>query len=408
VREALADTPVVLIHGPRQSGKSTLAKNLVNDEFPAAYVTFDDLTTLGAASSSPADFLERFDGPVVIDEAQRLPELFVAIKAAVDKDRRPGRFVLTGSADVRFVPAVADALVGRVEILTLWPLSQGEIEGRKGTFIDAVFAGHAPQPGAASLRRRELLERALIGGYPEAVRRRQEARRRSWFGAYVSTVLQREIRDLTQIEGLAELPRLLALVAARAGATQNIADLARVSGMPQSTVKRYLALLNAAFLVRRVPAWSENLGKRLLKSPKLYPVDAGLMAHLLGIDAEGLEAAAAPTGALLETFVVGELVKQVGWSETQPVIHHFRTARQQEVDVVLEDARRRIVGIEIKASSTARERDFRHLAFLRDTTGERFKLGVVVYSGQETVSFGERLYAVPVASLWRAGETRVS
>lgn len=403
VREALSDTPVVLIHGPRQSGKSTLARHLVSDDFPAEYVTLDDLTVLGAARASPADFLARFDGPVVIDEAQRVPELFLAMKAEVDRDRRPGRFLVTGSARVRFIPEISEALAGRVELLTLWPLSQGEIEGRADRFVDVVFRGEAPRAKGDPLDREQILDRALVGGYPEVVSRRQAARRRRWFESYITTIVQREVRDLAEIEGLADLPRLLALVAARAGAIQNISDLARATGMPQTTLKRYLALLVATFLVEKVPAWSGNLGKRLLKSPKLYPVDSGLMGHLVGLEREGLDVPGAPVGPLLETFVVGEIRKQLGWSDVQPEVHHFRSAGQEEIDVVLEDARQRVVGIEIKASSSVKARDFRHLERLRDDLGERFMIGLVLYTGSETVGFGNRLYATPISALWRCG-----
>lgn len=403
VIEALSDTPVVLIHGPRQSGKSTLARHLVSDEFPADYVTLDDLTVLGAARASPGDFLARFDGPVVIDEAQRVPELFLAMKAEVDRDRRPGRFLVTGSARARFIPEISEALAGRVEILTLWPLSQGEIEGRADGFVDLVFRGEAPRAKGDPLDREQILDRALVGGYPEVVSRRQAARRRRWFESYITTIVQREVRDLAEIEGLAELPRLLALVAARAGAIRNFSELARATGMPQTTLKRYLALMVGTFLVERVPAWSGNLGKRLLKSPRLYPVDSGLMGHLVGLEREGLHAPGAPVGPLLETFVVGEIRKQLGWSEVQPKIHHFRSAGQEEIDVVLEDARKRVVGIEIKASSSVERRDFRHLERLRDDLGGRFTLGLVLYTGRETVGFGERLYATPISALWRSG-----
>lgn len=403
VREALSDTPVVLVHGPRQSGKSTLAKKLVSDDFPAEYVTFDDLTVLGAARASPPDFLARFDGPVVIDEVQRVPELFLAIKDEVDRDRRPGRFLLTGSARVRFVPEIADALAGRVEILTLWPLSQGEIEGRSERFLDALFRGEIPRPEGAPLDRGEILGRALIGGYPEAFRRRQPARRRRWFASYLTTVLQREVRDLAEIEGMSELPRLVGLIAARAGALQNVSELARAAGLPQTTLKRYLALLVATFLVERIPAWSGNLGKRLIRSPRLYPVDSGLMGHVLGLEQDALDAFGTTVGPLIETFVVGEIRKQLGWSEARTTIYHYRSAGQEEVDIVLEDARGTVVGIEVKAGATVEARDFRHLERFRDDLGDRFVAGVVLYTGREIVGFGDRLHAVPVWTLWRAG-----
>jgi predicted AAA+ superfamily ATPase len=406
VRAALQDTPVVLINGPRQAGKSTLAQSLISDDFPAEYVTLDDATVLGAARAGPVDFLAGFSGPVIIDEVQRAPELLVALKAAADRDRAPGRYLLTGSAHFRFIPQIAEALVGRVEILTLWPLSQGEIEGRRETFLDRVLAGEAPRPRGESLNRRELLARAITGGYPEVVGRRASTRRRAaWFSAYLTTVLQREVRDLAEIEGLTELPRLLALVAARAGGLQNFSELSRVVGLPQTTLKRYLALLEATFLVQSVPAWSGNLAKRLLKSSKLYPTDTGLMSHLLGLEEGALEAPAspiAPIGPLLESFLLCELRKQVGWSEAAPTIHHFRSARQEEVDIVLEDRRRRIVGIEVKASATVEARDFRHLTQLRDDLGKRFVAGFVLHTGREAVAFGRDLRALPIAALWRS------
>lgn len=402
IHAALADTPVVLVHGPRQSGKSTLVKSLISHEFPARYVTFDDALVLSAARAGPADFLAGLKGPVVIDEVQRVPEILLAIKAEVDRRREPGRYLLTGSAHARFVPEISEALAGRVEILTLWPLSQGEIEGRKETFLDRVFSGDVPGAPGESLDRAHLLDRALIGGYPEAVRRRQPERRRTWFSSYVTTILQREVRDLAEIERLADLPHLLALVAARAGGLQNFSELARTSGMPQSTLKRYLALLEATFLVEAVPAWSGNLGKRLLKSPKLYPTDSGLMAHLQGLEREGLDAPGAPTGPLLETFVVAELRKQIGWSEVRPALYHFRSARQEEVDVLFEDRARRVVAVEVKASSAVEARDVRHLRQLREDLGKKFVKGLVLHPGREAVTFGRDLHALPVTTLWRS------
>ncbi|MGH7566215.1 MAG: ATP-binding protein [Gemmatimonadota bacterium] len=401
VQAALADTPVVLIHGPRQAGKSTLAKSLVGDDFPARYVSLDDLTVLDAARSSPPDFLASFDGPVIIDEVQRAPDLFLAIKEAVDRDRIPGRFLLTGSADVRLVPQISESLAGRIEIVTLWPLSQGEIEGIPEGFLDRLFDGEPPTARGEAIDRTELLERALIGGYPEVVQRGQRARRTAWFRAYVTTVLQREVRDLADLEGLTELPRLMALVAARTGALRNFSELSHASGLPQTTLKRYLALLEAAFLIRPLPAWSGNLGKRLIKSPRLYPTDTGLMGYLMGLDLERLDAPGAPTGALIEAFVVGEVRKQIGWSATQPTMHHFRSAAQEEVDLVLEDTRGRLVAIEVKAAARVEDHDFRHIRRFQEDVGRRFVTGLVLHAGREVVSFGPNLHAVPIAALWR-------
>ena len=402
VRAALEDTPVVVIHGPRQSGKSTLVQSLISESFPARYVTFDDAIVLSAARAGPADFLAGFEGPLVIDEVHRAPGILLAIKAEVDRRRAPGRYLLTGSTHVRFIPEISEALVGRSEILTLWPLSQGEIEGRRESFLDAVFGDVVPKPRGEPVDRAAIVGRALTGGYPEAVRRHQPGRRRAWFASYVTTILQREVRDLADVAGLADLPRLLALAAARAGGIQNFSELSRSSAIPQTTLKRYLALLEAVFLVQTIPAWSGNLGKRLLKSPRLYPVDSGLMAYLLGLDREGLDAPGAPIGPLLETFVVGEIRKQLGWSKIQLEIHHLRSAAQEEVDIVLEDRRRSVVAIEVKASSAVDERDFRHLKRLREDLGKRFLRGIVLHPGREAVTFGPELHALPLTTLWRS------
>jgi len=402
--EALSDSPVVLLNGARQTGKSTLTRTLASGEHPARYLTLDDATVLAAARSAPEDFLSALDGPAVIDEVQRAPDLFLVLKAAVDRARRPGRFLLTGSADVLMLPAVSESLAGRVEILTLWPLSQGEIEGLREGFVDALFAeGDLPATGVEPVQREEVLARAVAGGYPEVLGRELPRRRRAWFGSYITTILQRDVRDIASIAGLAELPHLLALIATRTAALVNFAELSRASGIPQSTLKRYMSLLEATFLVQTLPAWSGNLGKRLTRSPKLLLCDTGLMAYLLGIGDASAAADSPLLGSLLENFVAMEIRKQIGWSETQPRMYHFRTETNQEVDVVLEDAAGRLVGVEVKASGSVSRHDFRHLAALEEMAGERFRRGVVLYTGAEAVAFGPRLYALPVSALWRMG-----
>ena len=410
--EALSDTPVVFLTGARQTGKSTLARAIAEREHPARYLTLDDATTLSAAAADPQGFIAGLGGPVVLDEVQRVPELFLAIKAAVDRDRTPGRFLLTGSSHVLMVPQLSEALVGRMEALTLWPLSQSEIETPAGgggdrCLVDGLFAaetgatgapvcGHTRGEGLAA-----ILPRVLAGGYAEAVERQAGARRRAWFGAYVTTILQRDVRDLTQIEGLSELPRLLSLVAARAGGMLNFSELSRSSGLPQTTLKRYMALLEGTYIAQSLPAWSANLTKRLMKSPKLLMIDTGLMAHLLGVGGEDDLPVHSPlTGPLLEVFAVQELQRQSTWSASQPRLYHLRVQTGHEVDLVMEDHRGRLVGVGVKAAATARADDFRGLRFLQEQLGERFVRGVVLYTGRETVPFGERLHAVPMEALW--------
>ncbi len=395
--EALADTPVVLLNGARQTGKSTLAQQVTMREHPAPYLSLDDAATLSAARADPPGFLAGIDGSAVIDEIQRAPELFPAIKVVVDRDRQPGTFLLTGSADVLLLPRLSESLAGS----TLWPLSQGEIRGVIEGCVDALFAENLPRMPASSESRPTLVRQALIGGYPEAVRRTSEARRRAWFGSYVTTILERDVRDLANIEGLTELPRLLSLLAARAPSLLNFAELSRSSALPQSTLKRYMTLLEATFLLQSLPAWSGNLSRRLVRSPKVLLNDTGLAAYLLGLSEQRLNTDPRLAGPLLENFVVMELRKQASWSHTQPNFFHMRTHTGQEVDIVLEATDGRVVGIEVKASATVGPGDFKALRALAADIGSRFQRGVVMYTGRESLPFGPRLQALPVDALWR-------
>jgi uncharacterized protein len=400
---ALSDRPVVLLSGARQVGKSTLVRNL--PEHPARYLTLDDPTVLAAAAGDPTGFVAGLDGPVILDEVQRAPELFLAVKAEVDRDRRAGRFLLTGSADVFLLPRASESLAGRMEVLTLWPLSQGEAESASERFVDALFGGSFPRLPGPAASRTEVFECALRGGYPEIVARIAPARRRAWFSSYLTTILARDVRDLANIESATALPRLLALLAARATALLNYAELSRSSGIAMSTLKRYFALLEATFLVQTLPAWAGNLSKRLVKSPKLLFADTGLLAHTLGLDASRLESEPQLAGPLLENFVLMEVRKQAGWSAVQPALFHYRTQTGQEIDLLLEDAAGRLVGIEVKAGATVGERDVRPLLDLAEVLGKRFVRGVVLYLGQAVVPFGSRVTALPLSALWTASSS---
>lgn len=398
---ALAARPVVLLHGGRQVGKSTLAQELASGPHRAEYVTLDDAGVLAAAHVDPVGFIGRFSGPVVLDEIQRAPELLLAIKASVDRNRRRGRFLLTGSANVLFLPRT---LAGRMEIHTLWPLSQGEIEAVRESFIDAVFAERPPSLSSDPEPWPRLLERVLRGGYPEVVTAEAARLHHAWFGSYVTTILQREVREISNIDALTALPRLLVLLATRAGSLLNVADLSRGIGIPVTTLRRYLALLETTFLTHTLPAWAANLGKRLTKAPKVLLTDTGLMAHLLGVNTERLAVDPALAGPLLETFVTMEIRKQIGWSRVSPFLLHFRTAAGHEVDLVMEVGSR-LVAIEVKAGATINEHDFRGLRLLAEASGKRFHRGIVLYTGSESLPFGPKLYAMPLSALWRLGVT---
>lgn len=399
VRRALRDMPVVLLHGARQTGKTTLAKSIAASKAGMRYLTLDDAATLAAARADPVGFVEGVGNAVVIDEVQQAPELFPAIKSSVDRQRKPGRFLLTGSTSVLLLPRLSESLAGRMEIVTLWPFSQGEIAGSHERFVTSMFARSMPEAADYRSERPDLIGRALRGGYPVAYGRSEE-RRRDWFAAYITTILQRDVRDLADIEGLSTLPRLLSLIAGRAGSLLNVSDLSRSSGIPLSTLQRYMTLLEAVFLVGRIPAWSSNRAKRLIKTPKVSIVDTGLMAHLVGLTSIRLAREPTLAGSLLESFVATELNKQLSWGQ-RAELFHFRTHGGREVDLVLEADDGRIVGIEVKASATIDSRDAAGLRTLAEEAGNRFHRGVLLYAGSEMLPFGPGLHALPMSSLWQ-------
>ncbi len=402
---ALADTPVVLLHGARQVGKSTLAQEVASGQHPARYLTLDDAAVLAAAKSDPAGFVSGLEGPLVIDEIQRVPELFLPLKAAVDRARQPGRFLLTGSANVLLLPKLSESLAGRMEILRLWPLSQGEIAGEMEEFIDRAFAPSLVLPSGTSIERSDLARRIAAGGYPEAVLR-SPARRPAWFRSYVTTILQRTVRDIVDIERLHEIPRLLGVLAARTGTLLNVADLSRTLGIPQTTLQRYLVTLQATFLLHLLPAWTASVRKRLLKYPKILLVDTGLAGHLAGVDGRALPARPELWGSFVETFVAIELMKQADWSATHAALYHLRTANGEKVDIVLEAPSGTVVGIEVKAAASVDASDFRGLRILAEMAGHRFLRGILLYLGPQAVPFGTNLCALPISSLWRWQHSR--
>jgi predicted AAA+ superfamily ATPase len=413
LQAGLADTPVMLLAGPRQSGKSTLARYAAftppgapivlplageMDEEPRNdYYTLDDANVLSAAQADPQGFLEQFRKRrlIVIDEVQRAPELLVAIKREVDMDRRPGRFILTGSANVMSIPRISESLAGRMEPLALWPLAQCEFESKSPQFLARIFS-HDDIDVENSESRSDLLERALRGGFPEAAAR-AAARRNAWFGAYISTVVQREIKSISAIEDDSGIQRILRTLATRSGAPRNIQTLATDTGIPNTTIQRYVALLQATFLVAEIPAWYRSLDARLVKSPKMLITDSGLYAGLLNLSA-GDERA----GFLFETFVGAELLRLISFEPAQQyTLMHFRTHKQHEVDFVVERGDNALVGIEVKLTRSVSKSDFDGLRALRHAAGDRFHRGVLLYAGERSLPFGDRMCAVPANALWR-------
>ena len=398
ILEGLRDTPVVYLQGPRQTGKSTLARTIARQHHPSTYLTLDVAAPFTSAAKDPEGFIAGLGRPAVIDEAQRVPALALAIKAAVDADRRPGQFLLTGSASATSRLTISESLAGRMELHTLWPFSQGELSGVRETFVDRVFAAKLLTPEAAT--ERSLIDRMCKGGYPEIQTRKNAARREAWFDAYIDSILRRDVRELANVERLSEIPRLLALLASRVGQLVNFADLGRMLTIPQTTLKRYMTLMETTFLVRLLPAWFSNVGKRLTKAPKLFLVDSGLLTHLLEANANRLRRDRTLLGHVLENFVVMELLKQLEWSKRRCQPFHFRTEADAEVDVVLEDRAGRLVGIEVKSAASLQRRDFRGLEALADVSGRRFVRGVLLYTGATVVPFGRRLHALPISQLW--------
>lgn len=400
LQEALADTPVVLLNGARQTGKSTLIQTLAKDE-GHRYYTLDDHATLAAASSDPAGFIAGINTPVALDEVQRAPGLFLAIKAAVDRDRKPGRFLLTGSANVMLLPNIADSLAGRMEVLSLWPLSNAEIAGdASSNLADWLFNGDLDLRQVPPCERAQLIERMLAGGFPEAVERNNERRRAAWFDNYLQAILYRDVRELARVEQLTEIPNLLQLLATRSANLLNFAELSRTSNLTQTTLKRYFTLLETLFLVYRLPSWERNPGKRLVKAPKVFIPDTGLLAHLANWTADRMGVESGLPGGLVETFVLGELLKHLAFSHQRLSLWHYRTQTNTEVDFILEDRSGNITGIEVKASATVDSKDFKGLKHLQETETAIFQRGIVLYSGREVVPFGEKLFAVPLSMWW--------
>ena len=398
VLEALSDSPVVLIHGPRQCGKTTLAR-MIGDAEGYTYLTFDDDVQRAGATSDPVGYVADLPSRVILDEVQRVPGIFTSLKAAVDAHRKPGRFILTGSANVLLLPSLADSLAGRMEILRLHPLSQVELAGGEAGFLPTLFGGRVDAGSNGRRQGRELAERVAAGGYPAALSRSTARRRSAWYRDFTDTLVQRDIRDLSRISRLDAVPRLLTLAAGQTARLLNVSDLAAPFQVTRPTIRDYLTLLSRIFLLEELPPWHHNRLSRLIKTPKLHLCDTGLACALLGLDAGTLWQDRALLGQFLESFIFQELRRQASWQEEAVFFSHYRDKDKVEVDIVLESGGR-LAGVEVKASSTVTRNDFRGLIRLGQAVGERFAAGVVLYDGESVVPFGRKLHAVPISSLW--------
>ncbi|HME97645.1 MAG TPA: ATP-binding protein [Methylomirabilota bacterium] len=396
--EALADSPAVLIHGPRQSGKTTLAQT-AGRRAGYAYFTFDDQVTLEAATDDPVGFVARLPRRVILDEVQHVPHLFRPIKVAIDRDRVPGRFILTGSTNVLLLPKLADSLAGRMAVLRLHPLAQCELARRRPNFLARLFGkGFAVERWGR--RGAALADRMAAGGYPAALAIPAGRRRAAWYSDYVETLIQRDVRDLARIGALDAVPRLLALAASQTARLLNVSELAAPFQLSRPTIRDYVTLLSRVFLVEELPPWHSNRLSRLVKTPKLHLTDTGLACALLETGASALESNRALLGQLLETFVLQELKRLASWHEDRLSFFHFRDRDQAEVDIVIERGAQAVAAVEVKAGATVTAGDFGGLRKLREAAGARFAGGVVLYDGDMSAGFGDSLYAVPVRALW--------
>ena len=430
--EAPEDSPVVLIHGPRQCGKTTLAQftcapnyltwgdghHLIwsdgvrlawgysREDRDYRYFSFDDPVTRDGAAADPTGFVADLPERVILDEVQRVPELFEAIKISVDRQRAPGRFLLTGSTNVFLVPQLSDSLAGRMQIVPLHPLTQYELTGRSdpsrpdADFLNALFGDGFPIFQCERLGG-QLVEIIVAGGYPAALERPTAKRSANWYRDYVEALVQRDARDMTRLRSLHVLPRLLRAAAAQTARLFNLSSLASPFELSRPSIGDYVTLLERLFLLERLPAWHGNRLKRLVKSSKLHLTDTGLAAALLGADAKALAADRTLLGQFLETFAFRELRRQASWQDTPIEFFHFRDKDGAETDIVMEHASGGVAGVEIKAAASVSSRDFRGLRKLERAAGNRFARGVVLYDGETAIPFGDRFHAVPMSRLWK-------
>jgi uncharacterized protein len=401
ITEALADTRVVILNGARQVGKSTAVRAVTKKKRNVLMRTLDKPTELASARSDPENFVLH-DGLLVVDEIQRAPEIILPIKARVDLNPKPAQFLLTGSARILGLKSLPDALVGRSETIELWPFSQREIQGegsQRKHWVDEVFRDGPNFLGTGTTTRDEYIARVLRGGFPEATKRSGKRRDR-FFEAYIRDLIDRDVVQLSEIERRADLLRLIRLLASRQATLLKIDELSSTLGLPARTLERYIGLLEQVFLLKRIPAWSSSSTGRAVRMQKLMMVDSGIAAHLTGSTERRIVREPTLLGPLLENFALSEIARQLTWAVTPLTLFHYRTRDGEEVDGILEANDGRLVGIEVKASTHVTLSDFRHLVHLDKRVGNNFHLGVVLYTGDQTLPFGPRLRAVPIDALW--------
>lgn len=400
--KTLEVSPVVYLNGPRQAGKSTLVQGIAKKEYPAEYVTFDSVTQMAAAANAPEIFLKERKGALIIDEVQLVPEVFRALKVVVDElrlensSKLKGRFLLTGSANIMALPKLSNPLVGRLSVLPLYPISSAEAIGDKGNFIDRLFE----QDFVADGGKNKLSDVVRAATFPE-ISGADIHELTTWFEGYLTTILQRDVRTLAEIEKLSALPNLLRILASRAGGLINDADIARDAGLNPVTSRNYKTLFKMLFLTFELAPWYRNIGKRLVKSPKGYIMDTMFLCHLLQYELSNLERNRPELfGHVLENFVATELLKLMTFCDDKMNLFHFRTSDNKEVDFVLEKPNGHLAAIEVKQGDSVSKSDFKGLEELQKITVDDFICGIVLYRGRDVVPFGHNLWAIPISNLW--------
>ena len=396
--QAFNVSPVILLVGPRQSGKTTLMRE-IGEELGMHYLTFDTLKQLIAAQEDPEGFIGALSRPVIIDEVQRVPQIALPIKLAVDEERVFGSFALTGSANPLVAPKLNDSLAGRMFILHMWPLSMSEIQRKKSRFLELIFDSTSIFSEGTHWDRKNMANIFMAGGYPDALALDSLMRDR-WYDNLLTTILERDVQDIANITRPRDIAKLLSILAARSSNLLNLSELSRISSIPYTTLNHYMTLLEALFLIIRQPAWHLNRTKRLIKMPKIYFGDTGLLVNQLRVGKELILEDGRLLGPILENFVFLELKKLSTWALYPIDLYHYRTQTGAEVDIVLENRAGQIVGIEVKSSYSVKAGDFGGLKTLAADTGKHFIRGIVLYTGQEYVPFGKNLFALPINAIW--------
>lgn len=395
--EALKDSPAVLIHGPRQCGKTTLAR-VVGTPKKYEYISFDDDVVTKAAKADPIGFVQGLSKRVILDEVQKVPNIFSTLKKEIDSNRIPGRFILTGSANILRMPRLSDSLAGRIQILRLHPLSQGELEHRKSHFLDTLFKGTF-KTKRIEFSLNKLINRIITGGYPEVFKRPPGRRRINWYRNYIETLIQRDILDISKIRSIDIMPRLLSLSATQTSQLVNFTNLASAFQVSRPTVFDYITLFEQMFFLEKLPPWHSGRFRRLIKTPKLHLCDTGLACTLLGVSAISLKKDRPLLGQFLETFVFQELRRQASYHKQHHAFFHYRNKKGDEVDIVIERDHL-VAGVEVKSSATVNRADFKGLHMLKKTVGKHFACGVILYNGETSVRFGNGFFAIPLNVLW--------